>query len=119
MQPTKVKTAVVGCGMISSIYIRNLSQMFSVIDLCAVCNRTREAAEARAKEFGIARAMTIDEAAADARDHAMLSLLYEAGARVSVRRVKYMDSVLPDFRLRSPWFLHIRGLRPCDRGTPA
>ena len=65
MQPTKVKTAVVGCGMISSIYIRNLSQMFSVIDLCAVCNRRREAAEARAKEFGIARAMTIDEAAAD------------------------------------------------------
>ena len=65
MQTTKVKTAVVGCGMISSIYIRNLSQMFSVIDLCAVCNRGREAAEARAREFGIARAMTIDEAAAD------------------------------------------------------
>ena len=65
MNIRKVRTAVVGCGMISSIYIRNLSKMFSVIDLCAVCNRTREAAEARAKEFGIAKAMTIDEAAAD------------------------------------------------------
>ena len=61
----KVKTAVVGCGMISSIYIRNLSQMFSVIDLAAVCDMRREAAEARAKEFGIARALTIDEVAAD------------------------------------------------------
>ena len=65
MSVQKVRTAVVGCGMISSIYIRNLSQMFSVIDLDAVCDVRREAAEARAKEFGIARAMTIDEVAAD------------------------------------------------------
>ncbi len=61
----KVKTAVIGSGMISSIYIRNLSRMFSVIDLDAVCARRREAAEARAKEFGIPRALTLDEAAAD------------------------------------------------------
>ena len=65
MSVQKVKTAVVGCGMISSIYIRNLSQMFSVIDLAAVCDMRLEAAEARAKEFGVARAMTIDEVAAD------------------------------------------------------
>ena len=65
MSVRKVKTAVIGCGMISSIYIRNLSQMFSVIDLAAVCDVRREAAEARAKEFGIAKAMTIDEVAAD------------------------------------------------------
>ncbi len=65
MSVRKVKTAVVGCGMISSIYIRNLSQMFSVIDLAAVSDVRREAAEARAKEFGIARAMTVDEVAAD------------------------------------------------------
>ena len=51
--------------MISSIYIRNLSQMFSIIDLVAVCDTRREAAEARAKEFGIPRAMTLDEVAAD------------------------------------------------------
>ena len=61
MSIRKVKTAVVGCGMISSIYIRNLSRMFSVIDLAAVCNIHKEAAEARAKEFGIAKAMSIDE----------------------------------------------------------
>ena len=28
----KVKTAVVGCGMISTIYIKNLVNMFSIID---------------------------------------------------------------------------------------
>ena len=65
MSVRKVKTAVIGCGMISSIYIRNLSRLFSVIDLAAVCNIHREGAEARAKEFGIPKAMTIDEAAAD------------------------------------------------------
>ena len=65
MTVRKVKTAVIGCGMISSIYIRNLSRMFSVIDLDAVCDMRREAAEARAKEFGIRRARTIDEVAAD------------------------------------------------------
>ena len=65
MSVQKVRTAVVGCGMISSIYIRNLSQMFSVIDLTAVSDVRKEAAEARAKEFSIPRAMTADEVAAD------------------------------------------------------
>ena len=37
MNVQKVKTAVIGYGMISSIYIRNLSRLFSVIDLDAVC----------------------------------------------------------------------------------
>ena len=65
MSVQKVKTAVIGCGMISSIYIRNLSQMFSIIDLVAIGNIHKEAAEARAKEFGIPKAISIDEAAAD------------------------------------------------------
>ena len=64
MSVRKVKTAVVGCGMISSIYIRNLSRMFSVIDLAAVCDVRPEAARARADEFGIRQTMTIDEVAA-------------------------------------------------------
>ena len=65
MSIQKVKTAVIGCGMISSIYIRNLSRMFSVIDLVAVANIHLDGAQARAAEFGIPKAMTIDEAAAD------------------------------------------------------
>ena len=31
----RVTTAVVGCGMISNIYIKNLKNMFSIIDLAA------------------------------------------------------------------------------------
>ncbi|MBR4711168.1 MAG: Gfo/Idh/MocA family oxidoreductase [Clostridia bacterium] len=61
----KVKTAVIGCGMISNIYIRNLKQLFSVIDLAAVCDINRAAAEEKAKTFGVEKVMTIDEVAAD------------------------------------------------------
>lgn len=60
----KVRTAVVGCGMISNIYIKNLKQLFSVIDLVAVGNRSRAAAEEKAATYGIGRVMTIDEIAA-------------------------------------------------------
>ncbi len=61
----KVKTAVVGCGMISNIYLKNLKNLFSIIDLAAVGNRSMAAAEEKAKTYGIGRVMTIDEIAAD------------------------------------------------------
>lgn len=61
----KVKTAVVGCGSISSIYIRNLKSLFSIIDLVALCNRTRSKAEEKAAQFGISRVLTLEELAAD------------------------------------------------------
>ena len=60
----KVRTAVVGCGMISNIYIKNLKNLFSIIDLIAVADINRAAAEEKAKAYGIDRVMTIDEVAA-------------------------------------------------------
>lgn len=59
----KVKTAVVGCGMISNIYIKNLKNLFHIIDLVAVGNRTMDSAEEKAKAYGVDRVMTIDEIA--------------------------------------------------------
>ena len=61
----RVKTAVVGCGMISNIYIHNLSKLFSIIDLVAICDLNRAAAEEKAKTYGVERIMTLDEIAAD------------------------------------------------------
>ena len=87
MRVRKVKTAVIGCGMISSIYIRNLSQMFSVIDLMAVCNIHREGAEARAREFGIPKAMTIDEAAADPEIELVVNLTPASAHYDIIRRM--------------------------------
>ena len=60
----QVKTAVVGCGMISNIYIKNLQNLFSVIDLVGLCNRSPRAAEEKSAFFGIP-VMTLDEIKAD------------------------------------------------------
>ena len=60
----KVRTAVVGCGMISNIYIRNLKNLFYIIDLAAVANRGADAARKQAERFGIEKVMTPDEVAA-------------------------------------------------------
>ena len=59
----KVKTAVVGCGKISDIYIRNLQKLFDIIDLTTISNRTMDAAKKKAEQFGIENVMTIDEVA--------------------------------------------------------
>ncbi len=60
----KVKTAVVGCGMISNIYIRNLKNLFYIIDLTAVCDINPASAEEKARTYGVGRTMTLDEVAA-------------------------------------------------------
>ena len=49
----KVKTAVIGCGMISGIYLTNLTRLFSITDVVAVCDNRRESAEKAAKKYGI------------------------------------------------------------------
>lgn len=59
----KVKTAVVGCGMISNIYIRNLRHLFHIIDLVSVCDIHKEMAEEKAKIYGVDQVMTIEEVA--------------------------------------------------------
>lgn len=56
-----VKAAVVGCGQISSTYIPNLKNLFSIIDLVAVCDLFPESAQRRAEEFGIEKVMTLEE----------------------------------------------------------
>ena len=61
----RIKTAVIGCGMISDIYLRNLSQRFPAIDLAAVANRDPEKAKRKAGDFGIGQVLTIDEVADD------------------------------------------------------
>ena len=49
----KVKTAVVGCGMISNIYIRNLKHLFWICDLAAVCDINPAAAREKAELYGV------------------------------------------------------------------
>ena len=57
----KVKTAVVGCGMISDVYIHNLQNFFSIIDVVALCDHLRENAEEKARLYGVKRIVTMED----------------------------------------------------------
>lgn len=61
----KVKTAVVGCGMISTIYVKNLTNLFTIIDLVAVCDMNEKAANERAAQFHVPKVLSLDEVCAD------------------------------------------------------
>ena len=70
----RMKTAVVGCGMISNIYIKNLKHLFSIIDLVAVADISRAAAEEKARTYGVDRVMGIDEVAASPEIELVINL---------------------------------------------
>ncbi|QQO11249.1 Gfo/Idh/MocA family protein [Breznakiella homolactica] len=49
----KVKTAVVGCGVISDIYLENMASVFSVLETAGCCDLNRDAAERTSQKYGI------------------------------------------------------------------
>jgi predicted dehydrogenase len=49
----KVRTAVVGCGMISQVYLRNLIEQFAIIDVAGCYDLRPELAREKAEQFGI------------------------------------------------------------------
>lgn len=59
----RVKTAIVGCGMISEIYMQNLAgenPRFQILNLVACCDMREQAAKEKAEKYGL-RVMTLDE----------------------------------------------------------
>lgn len=70
----RIKTAIVGCGSISNIYMESFTNgKFSVIDLVACSDLDVARMEAAAKKFGI-RAMTLDEILTDASIELVVNL---------------------------------------------
>lgn len=61
----KIKTAIIGCGNISSIYLKNLTQIFEVTEVVACADIVKERAVNRAKEFGISKSCTVEELLVD------------------------------------------------------
>lgn len=70
-----VRTAVIGCGMISDIYLQNLKNTFSIIDLCGCADMVDWKAAAQAEKYGI-RKMTTEEILADDSIELVLNLTY-------------------------------------------
>ena len=49
----KIKTAIVGCGMISYIYIKNFQNLFSVIELAGICDNNEANAQEKSRLFNV------------------------------------------------------------------
>lgn len=59
-----IRTAVVGCGAISDIYLKNLKSKFSIIDLVGCCDLDVARRDAAAAKYEI-KALTMEEILAD------------------------------------------------------
>ncbi len=70
----KVKVGIIGCGNISGIYLKNCSQLFSIIEVAACADIDMERAKAKAAEFSIPKACTPAELLADEEIQIVLNL---------------------------------------------
>ena len=70
----RVKVGVIGCGRISSIYLKNCTQTFNILDVVACADLVPELAQQRAEEFHIPRACTVEEVLADPEIEIVLNL---------------------------------------------
>jgi predicted dehydrogenase len=68
-----VKTAVIGCGNISSIYLENAAK-WDVLDLRACANRTLPRAQSQAERFHVPRAVSIADVLADPEIELIINL---------------------------------------------
>ena len=58
--PERVRVGVVGCGAISGAYL-DFARRFPVLDMAALCDLDILKAQAKAGEFGVPRACSVDE----------------------------------------------------------
>ncbi len=63
-QIKKVKTAVIGCGAISEIYLKNMKELFEILELTGCCDLNPRLAQKAAENYGI-RPMSMEEILAD------------------------------------------------------
>lgn len=59
-----VKTAIVGCGVISEAYLDTMTSKFKILDVVGCCDLDEAKAKAKAQEYGI-QALTMEEILAD------------------------------------------------------
>lgn len=68
-----VKVGVIGCGNISGIYLKN-SHSLADIEVAAVSDLDMDRAQAKASEYGIPKAVTVEELLADPEIEIVLNL---------------------------------------------
>jgi predicted dehydrogenase len=84
MSTSKVKVGIIGCGNISPVYFRTCKK-YENLDLCACADLALDRAQARAREFEVARACSVDEMLADKSIEIIINLTVPS-AHYSVAR---------------------------------
>src|SRR5687768_16177408 len=93
MMAGPVGIGVVGCGNISAIYLEN-TRRFGAFRVVAVVDALPDRARARATEFGVPKAGTVDEVLADPEVELVLNLTTpNAHAEVALAAVAAGKSV--------------------------
>ena len=64
MAETPAKVGIIGCGAISATYLKN-SKLFDAFDITAVADVRLGAAQARAAEYDVPKACSVEELLAD------------------------------------------------------
>ena len=98
MKIQPVKTAIVGCGVISDAYLNTMINKFKILDVAGCCDRNPAKAEAMAQKYGI-KVLTLAEILADesieivvnlttpTAHYAVIKQLLEAGKHVYTEKV--------------------------------
>ena len=93
MASTPAKVGIIGVGNISSIYLEN-NKVFDAYDVVAVSDIDMERTRARATEFGISRAYSVEELLADPEIEIVLNLtIPDAHGPVALAAVEAGKSV--------------------------
>lgn len=72
-----MKTALIGCGMISHVYLENCCKRFNILEVVGCSDIKPERSAARAEEFGI-RQMTNEEIYNDSEIELIINTTYQA-----------------------------------------
>jgi len=86
----KVRVGVIGCGKISSIYLKNCTQTFSdILEVVACADLVEELARNQAAEFGVPNVYTVDQLLADPEIEIVLNLTApKAHAEINLRAIQ-------------------------------
>jgi predicted dehydrogenase len=98
MKIQPVKTAIVGCGMISDAYLNTMINKFKILEVVGCCDQIPEKAQTTAQKYGI-KVLTLDEILEDssieivvnlttpAAHYPVIKQLLEAGKNVYTEKV--------------------------------
>lgn len=70
----KVNVAIVGCGNISGIYLKNLTTKYHNVNVYAISDLIEANTKAKSEEYGVERIMTFEEIIADPNVEIVLNL---------------------------------------------